>query len=44
MEELTMDAKYFETFEKIWAEIWVLIDKIMVAIFGADYKKVEETK
>ena len=41
MEELTME-KYFATFEKIWAEIWVLIDKIMVAIFGENYKKVEE--
>lgn len=33
-----MDAKFFETFEKIWAEIWVLVDKIMVAVFGPDYR------
>ena len=37
-----MDKKFFDTFEAIWAKIWVLIDEIMVAIFGENYKKVEE--
>ena len=41
MEELTLDKKFFDTFEAIWAKIWVLIDEIMVAIFGAGYKDVE---
>lgn len=33
-------AKFFEYFEAIMAEITVLLDKILTAVLGEDYKGV----